>query len=185
MQLFELEHGKTGYRADFVLYGTVSALLAAYLAMATPPALRLGTLAWALIGLAGWTLVEYALHRFVLHGLRPFSTWHAEHHHRPAALICTPTIVSATLIALLVWLPAVLLGGRWRATALTLGLLIGYFAYAITHHATHHWRAHSAWALRRKRWHAQHHNPASEPGHYGVTTGFWDHVFRSDGRVLP
>ena len=129
-----------------------------------------------LAGLAGWTLLEYALHRFVLHGLRPFSDWHAEHHHRPAALICAPTILSASLIAALVFLPAWALGGLWPACAITLGVLGGYLAYAITHHATHHWRASNRWTRQRKRWHALHHDRHRGPGHYGVTTSFWDHL---------
>jgi hypothetical protein len=66
--------------------------------------------ALALLGLVAWTLLEYALHRFVLHGLQPFRTWHAEHHRRPRALIGTPTILSATLIAALGGHPA----SGWR-----------------------------------------------------------------------
>ncbi len=61
-----------------------------------------------------WIAVEYALHRFVLHGLRPFSKWHAEHHRSPAALICTPTWVSALLIAVFVVLPTLWLCDIWR-----------------------------------------------------------------------
>ena len=139
----------------------------------SPPA-RLG-------GLAGWTVIEYLLHRFVLHGLQPFSRWHAEHHSRPTALICSPTSLSASLITVLVFLPALALAGLWPACALTFGVLTGYLAYAVTHHATHHWRSEAAWLLRRKRWHALHHRASRPPGHYGVTSGFWDHVFGSAG----
>ena len=141
-----------------------------------------GIAAIALAGLVSWTAIEYALHRFVLHGMQPFARWHAEHHQRPRALICSPTIVSASLIVTLVFLPALLLGGLWRACALTLGVLAGYLAYAITHHATHHWRADNAWMKDRKRWHALHHRQADHPGHYGVTSAFWDHVFGSATR---
>ena len=34
---------------------------------------------------------------------------------------------------------------------------------------------------RRKRWHSLHHRPGQPEGRYGVTTAFWDHVFRSTG----
>jgi len=182
MNLFEMEHSPSAYRADFIFYGAVSIGVAILLAVGTPRALRLAAWVWVPIGLAGWTFLEYVLHRFVLHGLRPFSTWHAEHHRRPTALICTPTLLSAALIALLVYLPALLLGSPWRAVALTLGVLLGYFAYTVVHHATHHWRPNSAWARQRKLWHALHHSRATGPGYYGVTTGFWDHVFRSAGK---
>ena len=182
MHFFTLEHSKLAYRADFALYGTASVALAAFLMIAAPREQHFQILAFALIGLASWTLIEYALHRFVLHGLRPFSTWHAAHHRRPAALISTPTILSATLIATLVFLPELILGGLWRACALTFGVLTGYLAYSVTHHASHHWRANHAWLKRRKHWHALHHSSLAKPGHYGVTSAFWDHVFGSQHR---
>ncbi|MEO7955014.1 MAG: sterol desaturase family protein [Polaromonas sp.] len=182
MHLFTLEHGKLAYRADFVLYASASFALMTFLIIAAPREQRLEMMAFSLLGLTGWTLIEYLLHRFVLHGLRPFSSWHARHHQRPAALISTPTILSASLIASLVFLPALILGGLWRACALTFGMLTGYLAYSITHHASHHWRARHAWLKQRKYWHALHHNPHMQPGHYGVTSGFWDYVFGSRHR---
>ncbi|MBT9612876.1 MAG: sterol desaturase family protein [Burkholderiales bacterium] len=183
MNLFTLEHSKSAYRADFVLYGIAVALLAVFLLVAGPRAQRLGIVAFALVGLGSWSAMEYALHRFVLHGLQPFRRWHAAHHQRPRALIFTSTILSATLIAILIFLPTLLLGDLWRACALTLGLLTGYLGYAITHHAIHHWRADNAWLKDRKRWHALHHH-SEQPGCYGVTSTFWDQVFGSTHRVV-
>lgn len=179
-QLFTLEHSKLVYRADFALYGAASVGLAVYLMVASPREQGLAIMALALIGLLGWTLIEYVLHRFILHGLPPFSEWHAAHHRRPTALISTPTLMSATLIAALVFLPEWALGGPWHACALTFGVLTGYLAYSITHHATHHWHADNAWFKRRQHWHALHHSSIGKPGHYGVTSAFWDHVFGSD-----
>ena len=175
MRLFTLEHGRAAYRIDFALYGAAVLALAAFLVADGPRPQRLEIAALALAGLAGWTAIEYVMHRFVLHGLEPFRSWHVEHHRRPSALIFTPTLASATLIASLVWLPALLLGGLWRACALTLGVLAGYLAYTITHHAVHHWRADNAWLRERKRWHALHHH-APLPQCFGVTSAFWDRV---------
>lgn len=180
MYIFTLEQSKAAYRADFALYVAPVVCLSTYLMVAGPQDHQVQLFAITLVGLAAWTFIEYALHRFVLHGLHPFRRWHAAHHERPRALICTPTLLSALLICALVFLPALLLGGAWRACALTIGLLIGYLVYAITHHATHHWRANSAWLLQRKHWHALHHH-IGQPGHYGVTSAFWDHVFGSAG----
>jgi sterol desaturase/sphingolipid hydroxylase (fatty acid hydroxylase superfamily) len=177
MEVFSLEHSKVAYRADFAVYGLAVVLLAAFALLAGPPDERYDMAGLALLGLASWTAIEYALHRFVLHGVQPFSRWHAEHHQRPRALICTPTVFSAMLIATLVFLPALLLGNLWRACGLTLGVLVGYLAYTVTHHATHHWRADSAWLKERKRWHALHHHPVEREACFGVTTGFWDRVF--------
>jgi hypothetical protein len=176
--LFALEHSNAAYRADFVLYSAAVVALAVFLPVAGPRELRPDMAALAVTGLAGWTAIEYLLHRFILHGLRPFSRWHTEHHQRPTALICAPTILSATVIFTLVFLPALKLGYPWRACALTLGVLSGYLTFSITHHATHHWRPGNAWSKGRHRWHALHHH-ARQPGFYGVTTAFWDHVFRS------
>ena len=81
--------------------------------------------------------------------------------------------------AVLVFLPALVLGNVWRASALSLGIVTGYLAYGVTHHATHHWRANNAWLKRRKRWHVLHHRQHEQPGCYGVSSGFWDHVFGS------
>ena len=183
MSVFALEHGKAAYRADFVLYAAVVTGLATFLLYADPHGQRLQSLAWTLLGLASWTAIEYALHRYVLHSLQPFTRWHAEHHQRPTALICAPTILSGSLIGTLVFLPGWLMLGLWSACALTLGVLIGYLAYAVTHHATHHWRAESAWLKRRKRWHALHHHGGDRQGCYGVTSAFWDHVFGSVRRA--
>ena len=182
MGLLTLEHGKLAYRADFALYAAAVVFLAALLLLAGPGGRRLAIAGLALAGLAGWTAIEYALHRFVLHGLPPFRRWHAEHHHRPKALICAPTIVSAASIATLVTLPAWLLGDLWYACALTFGVLTGYLAYAITHHATHHWRADNAWLKRRKHWHALHHH-AGAAACYGVTSSFWDRMFGTARRA--
>jgi cyclopropane-fatty-acyl-phospholipid synthase len=180
MELFRLEHSRAAYRADFALYGVAVAVLGAYLLLAVPRGQQLENLAIVLVGLGSWTGIEYALHRFVLHGVQPFRGWHAQHHQRPTALICTPTVLSAGLIAMLVFFPALLLGGVWRASALTLGVLTGYLAYTITHHATHHWRADTAWLKQRKHWHALHHHHVERPVCFGVTSRFWDHVFGSE-----
>ncbi len=179
MGIFSLEHGRAAYRADFALYGLAVVALAVFLLVAGPHERRLEIDASILAGLVSWTAIEYLLHRFVLHGVRPFSRWHAEHHQRPMALICAPTLFSAALIVVLVFLPALALGNVWRACALTLGVLAGYLSFSITHHATHHWCADGAWLKRRKRWHALHHHASGRSGCYGVTSGFWDRVFGS------
>ncbi len=128
MDLFSLEHSKSAYLADFALYGAAVLLLAAFLLLAGPRERQLEIAAFAWVGLVSWTVIEYALHRFVLHRLPPFSRWHAEHHQRPMALICAPTVLSAGLIAALVFLPALVLGNLWSACALTLGVLGGRLA---------------------------------------------------------
>jgi cyclopropane-fatty-acyl-phospholipid synthase len=197
MPLFTLEHSPTAYRVDFALYGLISVTMASVLLVASPAGSAAQLAAWALGGLLAWSPAEYLLHRFVLHGLPPFQRWHDEHHRRPTALIGSPTLFSISLFATLVALPAWWLLGAWPACALTFGLLTGYLAYGLTHHATHHAVAglsrHNAWLARRRRWHALHHQahratpgqapagPRVQAGHYGVSSALWDHVFGTTG----
>jgi hypothetical protein len=127
----------------------------------------------AVAGLVGWTGLEYLIHRFILHGVPPFRRWHAEHHARPTAFICAPTIFTALILGTLLFLPAWVVGNVWNASALTFGVLCGYVAYAATHHAIHHWQATGAWLRRRQRAHFIHHQ-AKSPCCFGVTNGIWD-----------
>ena len=174
--VFRLEHSKWAYRADAALYATAVGAVTGWLLLRTPASARLDSAVCAGVGLFGWTLAEYLLHRFVLHGVPPFRGWHAEHHRRPMARIYTPTVLSGLLILALVYIPALwLLGALRRAAAVTLGVLTGYLAYGAMHHAAHHWASRSPWMKARKRWHAMHHH-AALGGCYGVTSGLWDRL---------
>ncbi|MCO5977910.1 sterol desaturase family protein [Ideonella oryzae] len=177
MRLIFLEHSRTAYWVDMLLYCLVIVALGGFVSLSGSAMRHSQSLAWIGLGLCAWTLLEYVLHRFVLHGMPPFRGWHALHHARPTALICTPTFVSGALFAGLVFAPAWALGGLEAACPLTLGVLMGYQLYSFTHHAIHHWRSDNAWLLRRKRQHSLHHG--EQPGFYGVTSALWDHVFRT------
>jgi sterol desaturase/sphingolipid hydroxylase (fatty acid hydroxylase superfamily) len=179
MKIFIPEHSKATYLADFVLYGSAILALAVFLLIAGPRSQAFALCVLVFFGASLWTVIEYFLHRIILHGLPPFRQWHEEHHRRPAALIRTPTILSASLILTLIFLPMLLFSNNlWRACALTLGLLLGYFVYTITHHAIHHWKTNNAWLKHRQHWHGLHHD-FDKPGRYGVTSKFWDQVFGS------
>lgn len=194
MPLLPLEHSTTAYRLDFVLYALTCLAITAFLLFASPDGSRI-LLVWVLGGAALWSLLEYLLHRFVLHGLRPFSEWHAQHHARPRALIGTPILMSFSLFLVLGTLPAWWLLGTWPALAITLGLLASYLAYGLIHHATHHsssrWLQRSHWMRQRTVWHAKHHAAYHEgrlgtpgvPCHFGVCTSVWDSVFDTRGAV--
>lgn len=184
MPLLSIEHSSDAYRNDFVFYGGAVLGLGAWLALRAPTGMGPEITACAAAGILAWSPIEYALHRFVLHGLQPFKRWHLEHHRRPAALIGAPTVLSAVLIGLLVWLPSVVWLGEWLGSALTLGVLIGYLGYALTHHALHHGNMNLDWLQRRKYWHAKHHH-LLQPCCFGVTSGFWDRVLRTSGHKDP
>ncbi|CAM5791661.1 sterol desaturase family protein [Castellaniella caeni] len=181
MTLFKLEQHPAVYFADFVLYPV--AILAGVSLLAWRGQGPIW--AWLLVAALGffaWSFIEYAMHRFVFHGVQPFKRWHDEHHRRPFALIGSSTLVSMALFAGLIFWPLSLLVGASIAGAATLGVIVGYLLYVVVHHATHHWKARpGSWMAARKQDHARHHMPGVE-GWYGVTTPFWDHVFSTDTR---
>jgi hypothetical protein len=152
MTFFKLEHAKAFYHADFVAYILMIVLVCGLLIGYAPRGEWRHIVLSAAGGLAVWPLIEYALHRYVLHRLEPFRGWHMEHHNRPRAFICTPTIFSAGLIFTLVFLPALASWNLWVGTGLTLGVTIGYLAFSWTHHAVHYWRADRRPANSRGGW---------------------------------
>jgi cyclopropane-fatty-acyl-phospholipid synthase len=99
----------------------------------------LSLMGYVFFGALFWTPIEYVLHRFVLHGLPTFKTWHQLHHDRPFALIYTPTQFIVVAFLVLVYMPLWVLPSTWIAVALTLGLIGGYLLYSTAHHAMHHW----------------------------------------------
>jgi sterol desaturase/sphingolipid hydroxylase (fatty acid hydroxylase superfamily) len=177
MKLASIEHSRSTYFADFAIYLAAVMGLPWVLFALAPQPIRGRLVLAALAGLAVWSLVEYAMHRLLFHGVEPFQRLHDEHHRRPNALIATPTAVSLAMIAGLFWLPASLLAGRWVGAAATLGLTAGYLVYGVLHHALHHWRVRSVWMLNCKRMHAIHHHAPRR--NFGVTMPWWDWVFRS------
>jgi len=181
MSLLLTKHNATALHADIGFYGGSMLALSTWLALRAPVDSAAGLLVWMLAGLLLWSALEYSLHRWVLHGLAPFKWWHLEHHRRPAALIRTATWFSATLMVILVWLPGVWLLGQWPGSALTLGVLIGYLVYSVTHHAMHHGSTDNRWLQERKYWHARHHH-TRQPCCYGVTTGLWDRFLRTTSK---
>jgi len=175
-----IEHTSFAYYADFGIYLALVLLIPALMTLYAPPLLRWPIVLAGLTGLALWSLIEYAMHRYIFHGLEPFQSLHAEHHRRPLALIATPTWASLALITVLVWLPATLLGGLWLGSGVALGVTAGYLAYGVIHHGVHHWHAKNAWLHQLKRQHAiHHHDPVVN---YGVTMLWWDRAFGSHKR---
>jgi sterol desaturase/sphingolipid hydroxylase (fatty acid hydroxylase superfamily) len=170
---------KAGYYADFVVYPLlILSLLGYQLVQIGAGALRLAMLVVLCVaGVGLWTLTEYVLHRYVLHRVPILHAMHEAHHSDPAALVGTPSWVSALLFMVAAFLPAWWAFGTLAASALTAGLMLGYLSYVSVHHVTHHWRlvpGSRLYGLKHR--HARHHF-AKTPGNFGVTTMFWDKVF--------
>ena len=65
------------------------------------------------------------------------------------------------------------------ASGLTTGVLAGYLAYQLVHHATHFWQPARGTYLYRARVRHSGHHYHRELGNFGITTVFWDQVFGS------
>jgi len=125
-----------------------------------------------LIGLAAWTLVEYAIHRLVYHHAPVFSALHDSHHQAPNEFIGVPSFVSSGF-------PVRILDDV-AASGFTSGMLLGYAAYMFVHHATHHFAIQPGdWLYEARVRHMAHHY--HDNANSGVSTGFWDRVFDTTG----
>lgn len=177
---------KTGYYADFVIYATVVTTVTLVTAWRNSAYETSIWLLNAAIGALIWTLAEYIIHRFVLHRMPVFAAMHDAHHEAPLAFVGTPTWLSLAVILGFVFLPAWALGSFNTASGLAAGTMAGFFWYGVVHHAIHYRKPRmiATRLLMASRRHAQHHY-AREPGNFGVTTQFWDHVFGTTLNVAP
>jgi sterol desaturase/sphingolipid hydroxylase (fatty acid hydroxylase superfamily) len=162
---------------DFVVYPLliIICLIIAFDGSAFRQALV--SLALVISGYLIWGLVEYVIHRFVLHHVPFFSVIHKAHHDASDELIGTPTIISAVIFYCVVYWPGAEIFGYRPASAFSAGLLAGYLFYVSVHYAVHHLGSGGYGFMRKlKRRHAIHHYHVNEKN-FGVTTGFWDRLF--------
>ena len=174
----------------FAVYtAAASALVAAALATESRSPASIAALVAA--GALSWSVVEYALHRFVFHydarserGRRFVYDSHLVHHERPKDLddIFASLSTSAPLAA--AYLLAALAATRsLGATAwLFAGLVAGYFAYEWLHYQAHH--RSPRWRVLRylKKYHMLHHHDATDR-RFGVTSPVFDLLFGTWGPV--
>ena len=91
----------------------------------------------ALAGVVLWTLTEYVLHRWMLHGVEPFRRWHLAHHRHAGVAIRVPVLFSVLLVLAVVGLPALLSGGSAFAAPLSAGMLLGNLLQEAVHQRLH------------------------------------------------
>ena len=142
-----------------------------------------GTWSWpravvsSLFGFAVFTLVEYAIHRWLLHdptnGLFPLH----EAHHIDAEKLTAFFFPTSLLVLMPIWLLT-----HWlrlpHASFFLSGFSLGYFYFGVLHHVEHTTRInHLPFRWLKSRWaaHSVHHHV--EGSNYGVITSFWDYVF--------
>jgi sterol desaturase/sphingolipid hydroxylase (fatty acid hydroxylase superfamily) len=146
------------------------------------------TVGLVLLGILIWSLVEYAMHRFVFH-YQPRSEWgkrlhfllHGVHHDYPqdASRLVMPPVISIPLASIFYGLFLLVFGGLAPATFA--GLILGYLGYDMIHYATHHFSMKRGVWLWLKQYHMRHHFKDDHAG-YGVSSPLWDYVFRTRAR---
>ena len=161
--------GKIIYYGEFIFYAAVIAGLAAVALWQAPPDRSIIWLAAFTAGIWLWTLVEYLLHRYVLHHVPHIKEMHQAHHDEQDALIGTPVWISFGSFAVFLVLPAWFLMGPTAAAGLTAGMMLGYVWFGGVHHVLHHWRQARHLCLRpeapsyapssfRRRWQLRRHH---------------------------
>lgn len=151
---------------------------------------KLAILASILLFAAGifvWSFTEYVMHRFLFHyhptsnfGKRVHFIFHGVHHDYPndaKRLVMAPA-VSVPLAVLYYFLFRALIGEANVAPFFS-GFVVGYLVYDMTHYAIHHFQFKNGWWMKVKMHHMVHHYKDDENG-YGVSSKFWDIIFRTD-----
>jgi 4-hydroxysphinganine ceramide fatty acyl 2-hydroxylase len=137
-----------------------------------------------IIGMLGWSLFEYIMHRKVFHMIvesprarKIVYTMHGVHHEFPRdkERLFMPPVPSLIVSAILFSLFYAIMG--WNAVAFFPGFLFGYLIYGSMHFAIH---AIAPPKFLKALWrnHHLHHYKAPDKG-FGVSSVLWDVVFRT------
>lgn len=146
---------------------------------------------WQYIGLfaAGvvvWSITEYLLHRFVFHfhpkselGKRIHFIAHGVHHDYPndSMRLVLPPSISVPLAALFYGIFYLIFGNVYCGSFFA-GFVLGYLLYDELHYATHHANWNTKFFQHIKKHHMKHHYQDPDKG-FGVSSDFWDIIFRS------
>jgi hypothetical protein len=143
--------------------------------------------AFLVAGVATWTLLEYAVHRYVLHGPFPdgpgvvqhtlhrrFDHLHVEHHQRPwdgnhingSIQDTLPFVIGLGVLAS--WAPVNTL------PVFLVGLVQSYVVEEWIHHSVHYYNFNSRYFRYIRRHHLYHHSRHGSRLAYGLTSHVWD-----------
>jgi sterol desaturase/sphingolipid hydroxylase (fatty acid hydroxylase superfamily) len=147
-----------------------------------------GTL-WFGLGVFAWTLTEYLVHRFVLHGRFPdgpgvwqhflhshFDHLHWEHHERPWDGEHINGTIKDTFRFVLPMAALSALAPPFTASMFVAGLIQSYIVEEWVHHSVHFYDFGGPYWRYITRHHRFHHSPLGEDVGYGLTNGLWDIV---------
>ena len=179
--------GKFGLFASFWLYPILAGILFLWVRADEAPLSPLDYILWILSGGLLWTLVEYGLHRFVFHSApsnprlaRIVHGLHLDHHHDPrdARKILVRPQTSLPLSVVILGVTYWGSGSPVEAAGIMTGVWAGFLYYEWVHY-----RVHTSSSLRhgmdgQRRRHFHHHF-IDDRKRFGVTSPFWDWVFRT------
>lgn len=151
----------------------------------------LTVVAFFILGILMWTLLEYVVHRYVFHyepktriGKGLHFIVHGVHHDYPndASRLVLPPVISLPMAVLFYFLFE--FSFRGFAPAVSAGFGLGYVCYDTIHYATHHFAMKNRIGLWLKQYHLRHHYKDDEAG-FGVSSPLWDYVFRTNRKTEP
>jgi sterol desaturase/sphingolipid hydroxylase (fatty acid hydroxylase superfamily) len=141
------------------------------------------------LGVLAWTLVEYFVHRYILHVAFPkrghlvrralhhlFDASHADHHAQPFDGYHINGHLDTLWLAVWVF-PLSLLAPPFTASLFVAGLFLAYMAEEWAHHAMHFENFSWSYFQYVRRRHLYHHSRNGVGTAYGITSDFWDKVF--------
>nr|CAG8476180.1 4437_t:CDS:2 [Entrophospora candida]CAG8506207.1 3921_t:CDS:2 [Entrophospora candida] len=143
-----------------------------------------------LSGIVIWTLLEYALHRFLFHidkflpdhpyALTLHFTIHGIHHYLPMdrLRLVMPPVLGGSIAYPIIKLEY-LLFPESISCAIIAGEVFGYICYDLTHYHLHHAQPFGKHFQTMKKYHLAHHYKNYESG-YGITSKVWDIVFGTE-----
>lgn len=173
-----------------IQFNAILAVLSLALALALQESLAL-LLLIAAIAVVVYSLVEYLLHRFLLHGRMLYRSeataalWkrvHFDHHQNPNDLAVLFGDLRTTLppVFIIAIPPGYLIHGVAGAAAAVACALVLFSLYELCHCAQHlSYEPKNRYLKRLKKRHLLHHFH-NETGNFGITSHFWDLVFRTN-----
>jgi sterol desaturase/sphingolipid hydroxylase (fatty acid hydroxylase superfamily) len=177
--------------AFYTAYSVI--LLAAAARWSAHPRLAL---VFYLAGIPVWSLVEYLSHRYILHGRfkeskhrwkihkhfahKVLDPLHWGHHERPFDGLHINGTIKDLLPLFAVAAPlSFLLFPAYTASMLLAGVCQSYLAEEWIHHSLHYYNFRSRYWRHIKKYHLYHHTSQGMEKGFGITSGFWDIVFKT------
>jgi hypothetical protein len=138
-------------------------------------------------GVAAWTLLEYLVHRYVLHGPFPdgpgplqhflhekFDHLHLEHHQRPWDGRHINGSFGDTLPFVLLLAAVAALFPANTLPVFVVGVVQAYVVEEWVHHSVHYYNFNSRYFRYIRRHHLYHHSRHGSQVAFGLTSDVWD-----------